>query len=126
MRMAIEASDNVAMAARLRCRMRIELLQMLRRLAGESFTKRNAALEQRDLLRVAKGKHKEGLLPYGCQLSVVSALEAIDGEAEGPAVLRECLRGIAVDRSRELIEHEDERQSRARRVPPAVKFALTG
>jgi hypothetical protein len=38
-------------------------------------------------------------------------LEAIDREAKRLVILRDCLRGTAVDPARELIEHDDERES---------------
>jgi hypothetical protein len=109
--MATEPSDHVAMTARLRRRKSVKLPQMLRRFGDESIAKKDAALEQSDLLRMAEGEHEKGLLPYGRQLSVVAALEAIDGEGQRLAVLRERLRGVAVHGARELVEHDDERQS---------------
>jgi hypothetical protein len=93
MGMATEAGDYVAMAARLRCRKRIDLPQMLRRLVDQRFAKRNATFEQRDLLRVAEGQYEEGLLPYCRELSVLAPLEAIDREAERLVILRECSGG---------------------------------
>ena len=45
MGMATEAGDDVAMAARLGCRKRIDLPQMLRRLTNQRFAKRNATFE---------------------------------------------------------------------------------
>ena len=43
-----------------------------------------------------------------------------------PCCLRKRLRGIAVDRSRELIEHDHEREPGARHVSPMVQLAPTG
>ena len=86
MGMATEAGDDVAMAARLGCRKRIDLPQILWRLVDQRLAKQNATFEEHDLLRVSEGEQEEGLLPHGCQLRVVSPLEAIDREAERLAV----------------------------------------
>ena len=56
----------------------------------------------------------------------MAALEALERELPRPGVLRVGLRGAAMQRARELVEHDDQREARAGLLGPTVQLAPTG
>src|SRR5581483_10819454 len=117
-RMAAEAPDLVAVGASLSGG---ELEPPAARL--ELLGERDGALDVSQVLGVTEGQHEEGLLPRRRERGVVAGVDAFERERDRVRVLRVGARGPAVDRTRELIEDEDEGEPRSRLAGPRIELA---
>src|SRR5262245_50099072 len=107
MRMAPEALDHVAMSARLRCGVLEYPAQLPRSALDEAFGEHDGGIRVAQLLRMPQRHDEEGLFPRRLERGVVADLEPMDDVAQGLGVLCIRARRAAVERPRELVEHDD-------------------
>src|SRR5512139_307557 len=80
--------------------------KLRRRLPNELLGKPDCEVEVLQLLRVGERENEEGLLPWRLQQGVVAGLETAEREGQCLLIVRERPTACAMDRTRELVQHD--------------------
>jgi len=114
MRVTAEARDHVPMSAGL---VRGEFQHSTKRLWSlfdEFLREFDRSFLISEILGMSERQEKERFLPGSLKRRIVTDLDPFESKGESLRTLRQRLGGSAMDRARELIENDDNRQPRPR------------
>lgn len=118
-----KACDDVAMRASLPCRKLQYLAQTRGSLRHETLREANRSIMVPKNLGMAQRQYEERLVPRGIKLVIIAARESFECERQGLGILCESLCTPFKNAPRELVQHDDERKTRSRVMPPRVELA---
>src|SRR5260370_27668212 len=119
---AAEARDLLAIATWMGQHTLVYRHPWARRIAHAFFQSGDAAILNRQILRVLERRNDEQEL-LEVEPDVIVAIERLEGERQGLGIAGKGRRRVAREVARELIEHDDERASPTRRLRPLVELA---
>ena len=123
MRMPSKAGDDVAMRASLPCRKLEYLAQTRRSLLHETLREANRSIMVAKTFGMAQRQDEKRLVPRGLKRVIIADRESFERESQGFGILRESLCGPSENAPRELVQHDDERKTRPRVMPPCFELA---
>jgi len=121
--MTTEPGDNVTMSSGL---LRGKLQhdpKFRRRLQNELLHQPHAQFLAREIFGMAKRQTEEDLLPWVFESRCVTNLDTFPRERERLRIISVRAGTAPMDRSRELVEYDDERQTGSRAASPCVQLA---
>jgi hypothetical protein len=122
-RVPTKASDDVAIPAGLIGRKLEPRPELRGSLPNEFLRQLDHEIEVLELFRVPEGQHEECLLPGRFQSGVLTGGESPQSERQRLRIVRERSAASAVDGPRELVECNDQGESRASPMRPIIELA---
>src|SRR5262245_8747541 len=123
MGMTAEPGDDVAVSPGL-LRGKLQHDPKLRwRFQNELLDQLNPQFLAREVLGMAKGQTEEDLLPWALERRCVAVLDTVPRQNQCLRIIRVGAGTAPMDRSRELVQHDDERQTGSRAASPLIQLA---